>query len=184
MLIPVPGGSAARPGDLPNEAHLPAEQPQASNEARVSRPQGHPWRPSRAPLPPPQGPSQAECVTVPVTRRSTFAALAARGSRYRHGAVRLRALRSDDPDMQPGTDLALAFAFSRSFGCAVDRNRAKRRLRAAFRDAGGPACHGAFIMSGTRQLLDRPYGHVVNDVRSCLEAATASVDLDTVKPVR
>lgn len=77
--------------------------------------------------------------------------------------------------MEPDTNVALAFAFSRRFGTAVDRNRAKRRLRAAFVDAGGDRCRGAILMTGRRELLDRPYSALVDDVRRCV------AHLDTVK---
>lgn len=109
-----------------------------------------------------------------ITRRSTFAALASDGERVRHGAVRLRWLSAEHPDMQPGTSLALAFAFSRRFGTAVERNRAKRRLRSAIRDADIGNCQGALLMSGTRQVLDRPYPQLVDDVRHCLGPASRS----------
>ncbi len=158
---------AARPGD-PHEANLPAKQSQASDEARVSCPQGDPWWSSGAPLPPAQRPSQAECVIASVTRRSTFAALSRSGDRARHGVVRLRHLAVDHPDMQPGVPVALSFAFSRRFGCAVERNRAKRRLRSAFLDAGGAGHQGSILMSGSRGVLDRPYASLVGDVASCL----------------
>ncbi len=109
----------------------------------------------------------------------------------RHGAVSLRHLRVDDPDMQPATTTALAFAFSRRFGNAVERNRARRRLRHAFVDAGGNAAPGAMLMSGSRRILDCSYDRLVADVRACLDrvavepehgsAERHSADLDTVK---
>ena len=81
--------------------------------------------------------------------------------------------------MEPDTTVALAFAFSRRFGTAVDRNRAKRRLRAAFVDAGGDRCSGAILMTGRRELLDRPYEALVDDVRQCVAHLETVVDLDT-----
>lgn len=80
--------------------------------------------------------------------------------------------------MEPDVLRAIAFAFGRRFGSAVDRNRAKRRLRAAFRDAGGEAVTGALLFSGTRPILDVPYPALVDDMRACLR------DLDTVKSDR
>lgn len=117
-------------------------------------------------------------MTSPVTRRATFAALASRGDRVRHGAVSLRHLRVDDPDMQPATSTALAFALSRRFGNAVERNRARRRLRRAFEAAGGDQQSGAMLMSGSRRVLDCSYDRLVADVRSCLGHLT---ELDAVK---
>ena len=107
-------------------------------------------------------------MTPSIKRRSTFRALA-RGDRARHGALRLRFIDADHPDMQPGTSVALSFAFSRSFGNAVERNRAKRRLRAAFVAGGGPSRSGAFLMSGTRAVLELPFERLVDDVVRCLD---------------
>lgn len=160
------------PGDL-HEAHLPAQHPQASNEAWLPCSQSNSGRPRCSAYSPPQGPSQAECVTASVTRRSTFAALA-RGDRARHGAVRVRFIGLDHPDMQPGTRVALSFAFPRSFGNAVERNRAKRRLRHAFLDADGASCDGTFLMTASRAVLDLQYDHLVADVRRCLEPTRAT----------
>lgn len=70
--------------------------------------------------------------------------------------------------MQPGCSVALSFAFPRSFGNAAERNRAKRRLRAAFVDANGAAHEGAILMSASRSVLDQPYDRVVADVVGCL----------------
>lgn len=161
--------TSLRDQEIPHEAHLPTEHSQASDEARVSCQKGNAWWPCGAPLPPAQGPSQAECVTASVTRRSTFAALSRSGARARHGVVRLRHLAVDHPEMQPGTPVALSFAFPRRFGSAVDRNRAKRRLRAAFLDADGPEHRGSILMSGTRGVLDCSYDLLVGDVRGCLD---------------
>lgn len=90
----------------------------------------------------------------------------------RHGPVHVRFIDAGHPDMQPGTTLAVAFAFPRAFGNAVARNRAKRRLRAAFADAGGHAFTGAFLMSANRGVLHRRYADLVDDVRSCLAATS------------
>ena len=65
----------------------------------------------------------------------------------------------------------VAFAFGRKFGNAVQRNRARRRLRAAFADAWNPATHppGAYLIAGSRSVLTDEYPSLVDDVRQCLE---------------
>ncbi len=76
----------------------------------------------------------------------------------------------------------VAYAFSRRFGKAVQRNRARRRLRDAF--ARGWSEHaegntnmspldGAFLLSGHRTLLTAPFEAVVSDVVACLNKLTA-----------
>jgi len=87
--------------------------------------------------------------------------------------VRVRFIGLDHPEMQPGSSVALSFAFPRSFGNAVERNRAKRRLRCAFVDADGPSCEGSILMSASRSVLDLPYDRLVADVRRCLEPMSA-----------
>ena len=79
--------------------------------------------------------------------------------------------------MQPGSRVALSFAFPRSFGNAVERNRAKRRLRCAFIDADGDAREGSMLMSANRNVLDMSYGRLVDDVRRCLEATAPVSDV-------
>lgn len=66
----------------------------------------------------------------------------------------------------------LAFGLGRRFGNAVDRNRARRRLRAAFetawRSLDGAAPTGAFLVTADRQVLSAAFDSLVGSVRSCL----------------
>ena len=73
--------------------------------------------------------------------------------------------------MQP----QVAFAIGRGFGNAVERNRGRRRLRAAFvevwKDAGqanADQYEGAFLLGGNRGLLTKRYPELVADVGACL----------------
>lgn len=73
----------------------------------------------------------------------------------------------------------LGFALSRKFGNAVERNRGRRRLRAAFVESWNrPATErpptGAFLLTGTRRLLTDDYPHLVNDVDRCLARLVAT----------
>ena len=72
---------------------------------------------------------------------------------------------------QPDPHPMVAFAFGRKFGNAVQRNRARRRLRAAFADAWNPAAHppGAYLISGRRSVLTDDYTSLVDDVQLCLQ---------------
>lgn len=77
----------------------------------------------------------------------------------------------------------VAYAFSRRFGNAVERNRGRRRLRDAFaqgwhRHAEAEApLNGAFMLSANRSILTASFPNVVTDVEQCLgrlSGATAS----------
>lgn len=75
---------------------------------------------------------------------------------------------------QPGH--YLAFAIGRRFGNAVERNRARRRLRDAFATAAGfrgdwqvtvPAPIGSYLLTGSRSLLIDDFSHVVANIETC-----------------
>ncbi len=113
-----------------------------------------------------------------IARRRTFSELRRDGRRARHGAVRLSflPLETDNPQV--------AFAIGRSFGNAVERNRGRRRLRAAFVEVADryaksttavdkSLLDGAFLLTGSRGLLTAGYGDLVNDVEKCLEKLKA-----------
>lgn len=71
------------------------------------------------------------------------------------------------PDSHPG----LAFAFGRRFGNAVERNRARRRLRAAFSETWDPATgpSGVYLLAGNRSLLTDDYQRLLDRVGDCLD---------------
>ena len=113
-----------------------------------------------------------------IARRRTFTELRRGGRRARHGAVRLSflPLETDNPQV--------AFAIGRSFGNAVERNRGRRRLRAAFIEVATnhmkstssvdkSLLDGAFLLTGSRRLLTADYTDLVNDVEKCLERLKA-----------
>lgn len=65
----------------------------------------------------------------------------------------------------------LAFAIGRRFGNAVARNRARRRLRAAFSAAWATtpsARPGAYLVMADRAVLAAPFSGLEQAFRSCL----------------
>ncbi len=102
-----------------------------------------------------------------ITRKATFVALSDDGFRVYDGSLRMTYLPHADP-----TDpaVALAFGLNRKFGKAVERNRARRRLRSAFVSVvdEGLARPGSFLVSAKRDILTVNYDEIVSSIRRCL----------------
>ncbi|MEM9131393.1 MAG: ribonuclease P protein component [Actinomycetota bacterium] len=104
-----------------------------------------------------------------IRSKRVFGQLGAGGHRVTSGPVRLTyvALPSAHPQ--------LAMAIGRRFGNAVERNRARRRVRRAFAAAwettGGP--EGAYLVTGSRSLLSMPFDALVSRLGDCLERCAA-----------
>lgn len=101
-----------------------------------------------------------------IRSRNTFSELRARGTRVRSGPVRMTFV--PVPTRHP----QLAFGLGRRFGTAVERNRARRRLRAAFHQvvagAAQPLALGAYLVSADRSALDTPFPALMGSVGRCL----------------
>jgi ribonuclease P protein component len=139
------------------EAHVPAQQPQAQEEARL--PWTHAdarWPGGRevAPHPRPQAPLG---LIRPVRDRATFAALA-RARRHRRGPVTLRFVTGEGPPR-------VAYAIGRPVGGAVVRNRARRRLRAAVGASSDQLAPGAYLFGAGREVVTMPFDELLHRVR-------------------
>src|SRR5690606_17639804 len=71
------------PSGETNEAHLPAERPQAREAARLQAPHGHAGGAGHPPEPPAEGPAAALGLIVGLRGRRAFAALRREGVRGR-----------------------------------------------------------------------------------------------------
>jgi ribonuclease P protein component len=109
------------------EADLPAEPAEAQQEARISSADADPRGPQRAEDAAPPRPRPAVSLIWRVRGHGTFRDLARAPSR-RHGALGARLLPGD-----PGRPPSVAYSVPRAVGGAVERNRLRRRLRAAVR---------------------------------------------------
>lgn len=156
------------------EAHLPAQQPEASQASRLSAPHvdarrpGHPGRPEEEGAPPPVR------LIVPVRDRATFAALRRNGRRVRRGPITVTWLSGgcDDP-------VRVAYAIGRKTGGAVLRNRTRRRLRAIVREERASLRPGAYLIGAAAAATALPYGELRATVCKALNALAGPSPAET-----
>lgn len=75
----------------------------------------------------------------------------------------------------PGDDIGIGFTASRKVGNAVDRNRARRRLKAAVAEVlpqDGRAGRD-YVVIARAGTLKRPYGLLLGDLRQALRRVSA-----------
>jgi ribonuclease P protein component len=149
------------------EAHLPTQQPEAEEEARLPWPDAHAWRAGGAAIAPCARPQAPQRLIRRIRDRATFEALA-RARRYRRGPISLRHLPGDAAE-----PARVAFALGRNVGSAVQRNRARRRLRAAIAGHAEKLGSGAYLFGGGPDVvtvafpaLQRAVGELLDDARS------------------
>ena len=147
------------------EEDVPAQQPEAQEEARLPTPDAHPGgtggpRPSAR-----QGPSPAVRLIWRVRDRDAFRALA-QGRRLRSGCLAVtRVPVADGPPR-------VAYAVSRRVGNAVVRNRVRRRLRAATQAAHRALVPGsAYLVTAGPGSERRSFPQLVDTLQHLLERA-------------
>jgi len=107
-----------------------------------------------------------------LTKRAEFLATAA-GRRFHTERLTLQGrLREPADDGLPG--LRFGFTVTKKVGHATERNRIKRRLRAAANDAGRdhPATPADVVVIGRRDALSAAYDVLVDDIGRGLRAVT------------
>jgi ribonuclease P protein component len=147
------------------EADLPAEQPEAQEEARIPYPDAYARRTVRAEvaaLPRARAPLG---LIFRIRPRATFALLA-RARACRRELVWVRRVPVDAPGPQVG------FAVSRHVGNAVTRNRVRRRLRAAVRDElAAVRADSAYLVGATPAAARASFDELRRALGDCLRAA-------------
>ncbi|MCJ2045765.1 ribonuclease P protein component [Methylobacterium sp. J-078] len=110
-----------------------------------------------------------------LTRRSDFLA-AAGGRRYHNerlsaqGLVRAEPAAGDDPP----EGLRIGFTITKRVGHATERNRIRRRLRAAVAEAAGalPARDADVVLVARRPALHAPFQTLIDDLRQAVAVVT------------
>ena len=113
-----------------------------------------------------------------LTRRAEFLRIAAVGRKFSTPGLVLQAAPSDQPGPR------LGFTCSRKVGNSVERNRARRRLRAAAQqvmpEAAAPG-HD-YVLIGRVETLARPYDLLVEDLRTALKrVGVVRAETDTAR---
>jgi ribonuclease P protein component len=139
------------------EEDVSAEQPEAKEDSRISRPDAHSRRPRRDRSPAQQGPRQPVRLIWRIRDRAAFRAVA-RARRRRHGAVEVSGCVLGSHAEPP----RVAYAIGRDVGNAVVRNRVRRRLRAAV------AAHAATLTPG--------WGYLVRASSAAADATFSELD--------
>ena len=146
------------------ETHIPTEQPETEEKARVPAPYAQPSRPCGDSTSPHQGPLEALGLIWRVRGQSSFRALA-RGRRRRVGVLEVRTAVIGSNGEPP----RVAFAVGRSVGDAVSRNRVRRQLRAAVREHRPLlAPDTAYLVRATPGAAATTYSELGNTLRDIL----------------
>jgi len=160
------------------EAHVPAQQPTTCQEARLPAPHVDPRRSGSPAFAPDQGSPQAVGLIWRISDRRTFLELQRSGRRARSGVLSVTFVPAPDDQStgRPATEPdppRVAFAITRRFGPAVDRNRVRRRLRAAISEIAGrtpsPVAPGAYLLTVRPEALTRTFEQLTQDLEQAFD---------------
>lgn len=116
-----------------------------------------------------------------LTRRAQFQA-AAKGRRYNTERMTVQG-RARDPATEPG-GLRFGFTLTKKTGGAPERNRIRRRFRAAAALAGAPhaSINADVVLVGRREALSAPFPVLVEDVATALGLVTRARSASSGRP--
>ena len=148
------------------ETDIPAEQPQAEEEARLPSADAQSSGTRGDPTPAQQGPLQSFSLIWRVRGQAAFRILA-RGRRRRAGHLEVRTAIVGPASEPP----RVAFAVGRSVGNAASRNRVRRRLRAAIREDTATLRPGAaYLVRALPGAAESSYREISSTLRAILGA--------------
>ena len=159
-----------RKGALLDEADVSTQSTPPSQDARVSRAHEDEGRTKGVEAPSCQGPQTADRLSGGLSRRqrlttsAEFQALFQRGKRIDRPALIVLWRESKE-------STRVGFAVSRQLRLAVQRNRARRRLREAYRAARDAApARAALVVIGRPAVLREPFLALLGQMRQALAA--------------
>ena len=157
------------------EAHVPTQQPEASQAARLSAAHADPRRTGDRSGPAPEGPRSAVGLIGRISDRATFDALRRDGRRARRDPVTVVFLPEQPAGDRSASGARVAYSVGRRVGTAVVRNRVRRRLRAAMRDVDeerGGLEPGSYLVLVRPEAGPMPYAVLKRSLgEACDEAA-------------
>jgi ribonuclease P protein component len=153
-----------------HEADVSTQSAPAGQDARIPRAHEDEGRTKGVEAPSSEGPKAADCLTGGLSRRqrlttrAEFQALFQRGKRIDRPALIVLWREAAEPTR-------VGFAVSRQLRNAVQRNRARRRLREAFRSARAAApARGALVIIGRPAALTASFEALQGQMRQALSA--------------
>jgi ribonuclease P protein component len=148
-----------------SEAHLPAEHPQACQEARLSPSHVDASRSGDPSVATAQGPTPSVGLIWRIRDRATFTALARSRRRVRRGPITVTWAPGD-----PAEPPRVAYAIGRRVGGATVRNRVRRRLRAIVGDLRPGLGPGAWLIGAAPEVATLSYDELKSTVAKALDA--------------
>jgi len=152
-------------GSTFSEAHLSAKQPPTGPQPRFPASDVHQGRPGHHQGPAPQGKASTSRLSSPprpIKDMATYRALRRR-PRVTTGPLSVTFVPGDSR-----SGVRLAYSVGKRVGGAVDRNRTRRRLKAASSSLSDELEPGAYLVGATRDLSDLAFADLVGLLRKLM----------------